>query len=114
MVLTLTLTLTPTLTLSLTLTLTLKTRYPGPLAKEFKTAEKQPRYKHTASRFSLRVRGIETSKSDVMMSGICKSQSNHFVGISLYSPMYKDKAQRLLRSCARVGVCCKARCRATT
>ena len=54
--------------------------YPGPLAKEFKTAEKQPRYKHTASRFSLRVRGIETSKSDVMMSGICKSQSNHFVG----------------------------------
>ena len=31
-------------------------------------------------RFSLRVRGIETSKSDVMMSGICKSQSNHFVG----------------------------------
>ena len=82
--------------------------YPGPLAKEFKTAEKQPRYKHTASRFSLRVRGIETSKSDVMMSGICKSQSNHFVGISLYSPMYKDKAQRLLRSCARVGVCCKA------
>ena len=79
--LTLTLTLVLPLPLPLTLTLTLTlTRYPGPLAKEFKTGEKQPRYKHAASRFSLRVRGIETSKSDVMMSGICKSQSNHFVG----------------------------------
>merc|ERR1719201_881332 len=28
--------------------------------------------------------------------------------ISLYSPSYKEKAMRLLRSCARVGVCCKA------
>ena len=82
--------------------------YPGPLAKEFRNFEQQPRYKHAASRFALRVRGIYTEKSDVMMSGICKSQSNHFVGVSMYSPMYKDKAERLLRSCARVGVCCKA------
>ena len=26
----------------------------------------------------------------------------------MYSPNYRSKAERLLRSCARVGVCCKA------
>ena len=44
-----------------------------------------------------------------MMSSICKSMTNDFVGISMYSPKYQDKAERLLRSCSRVGVCCKAR-----
>ena len=26
----------------------------------------------------------------------------------MYSPKYEDKARRLLNSCQRVGVCCKA------
>ena len=82
--------------------------YPGPLAKEFKPGDKQPRYKHAKERFSLRARGLDLSGSDVLMSGICKSSDNKFVGISLYSPAYKAKAERLVRSCARVGVCCKA------
>ena len=82
--------------------------YPGPLAREFEPKERQPRYKHTASKLTLHARGIDLSKSDVMMSATCKSSANQFVGISLYSPKYEAKAKRLLRSCARVGVCCKA------
>ena len=27
-----------------------------------------------------------------MMSGMCKSSDNHFVGVSMYSPHYKAKA----------------------
>ena len=102
--LTLTLTLTRDLTLALTLTLT---RSPGPLAKEFHPDEQQPRYKHDPERFSLHARNINLKKTDVLMSDMCKSSDNQFVGISLYSPHYKAKAERLLRSCARVGVCCK-------
>ena len=81
--------------------------YPGPLAKEFHPGEEQPRYHHQPERLSLQARNINLRKSDVMMSDMCKSSDNHFVGISLYSPKYKAKAERLLASCARVGVCCK-------
>tara|TARA_B110001469_G_C9498550_1_gene249061 strand:+ start:331 stop:651 length:321 start_codon:yes stop_codon:yes gene_type:complete len=42
------------------------------------------------------------------MSNICHSEENKFVGITLYSPSYYKKAARLVRSCERVGVCCKA------
>ena len=83
--------------------------YPGPLAKDFMPGEKQPRYQHALNRFSLRTRGVDLRYSDVMLSAICKSTDNKFVGISMYSPAYKAKAERLLRSCSRVGVCCKAR-----
>ena len=83
--------------------------YPGPVAKDWADGERHPRYKHTVSKASLRARGIDLATTDVMMSAICQSTDNQFVGISLYSPHYKDKAERLLRSCARVGVCCKAR-----
>ena len=82
--------------------------YPGPLAKEFKWNETQPRYKHDPTKISLRARGVDLSRSDVMMSGICRSGDNQLVGISMFSPKFKDKAERLLRSCSRVGVCCKA------
>ncbi len=82
--------------------------YPGPLAKQWKADEKVPRYQHSVEKFSLHSRGINLRKSDVMMSAICRSQDNQFVGISMYSPNYKAKAERLLRSCSRVGVCCIA------
>ena len=82
--------------------------YPGPLAKEFHPDEQQPRYQHDPERFSLHARNINLRKTDVLMSDMCKSSDNQFVGISLYSSHYKGKAERLLRSCARVGVCCKA------
>jgi len=79
------------------------------VGKDWGADERHPRYKHTVSKASLRARGIYLATTDVMMSAICQSTDNQFVGISLYSPHYKDKAERLLRSCARVGVCCKAR-----
>eukprot|EP00964_Phaeocystis_antarctica_P085633 scaffold54124_cov60-Phaeocystis_antarctica.AAC.2 len=41
------------------------------------------------------------------MSRICQSKVNEFVGVTMYSPKYKDKAKRLINSCERVGVCCK-------
>ena len=83
--------------------------YPGPVAKDWADGERHPRYKHTVAKASLRARGIDLATTDVMMSAICQSTDNQFVGISLYSPKFKAKAERLLRSCARVGVCCKAR-----
>ena len=83
--------------------------YPGPLAMEFQSNQTQPRYKHSAEKISLKSRGIDLTKSDVMMSSICQSSDHHFVGVAMYSPSYKTKAERLLRSCSRAGVCCKAR-----
>ena len=42
------------------------------------------------------------------MSVWCKSSQIAFVGVSLFSPKYEDKARRLLGSCNKLGVCCKA------
>ena len=42
------------------------------------------------------------------MSRFCRSEANQFVGVSLYSPKYEADATRLVGSCERVGVCCKA------
>tara|TARA_B100000795_G_scaffold175223_1_gene132325 strand:+ start:63 stop:611 length:549 start_codon:yes stop_codon:yes gene_type:complete len=83
--------------------------YPGPIAKDYKEGERNPRYDHDAEKISLRARGINLRKSDVLMSQVCREGGNHFVGITMYSPNYRDKAERLLRSCSRVGVCCKVR-----
>ncbi len=48
------------------------------------------------------------TRGDILMSRICQSKVNEFVGISMYSPKYRDKAKRLINSCERVGCCCKA------
>ncbi len=82
--------------------------YPGPLAKDWRRGEERPRYQHVAERLTFRSRGVDLSKSEVMMSDICKNADNHFTVVALFSPKYRFKAERLLRSCARVGVCCKA------
>ena len=42
------------------------------------------------------------------MSKACKLKTNTFVGVSLFSPHYEAKARRLLASCERVQICCKA------
>merc|ERR1719171_836975 len=44
----------------------------------------------------------------ILMSVWCKSTQIAFVGVSLFSPMFEAKARRLLGSCNKVGVCCKA------
>ena len=42
------------------------------------------------------------------MSRICKSIDHRFLAFTMYSPHYEHKALRLVRSCDRTGVCCKA------
>ena len=57
---------------------------------------------------TLEKRGIDVKSLDVSMTSACKKAHHGFVGISFFSPNYKDKAERLLRSCARHDICCKA------
>ena len=79
----------------------------GVKAGQDSTGDRQPRYMHTASKLTPEARGIDLHTSDVLMSRFCKSSHNHFVGITLFSPKYLDKAKLLLKSCERVGICCK-------
>ena len=44
----------------------------------------------------------------ILMSVWCKSSQIEFVGVSLFSSAYEEKARRLLGSCNLKGVCCKA------
>ncbi|MEC9051506.1 MAG: putative nucleotide-diphospho-sugar transferase, partial [Actinomycetota bacterium] len=44
----------------------------------------------------------------ILMSTYCKSNQIEFVGVSLFSPAYEVKALRMLESCNKLGVCCKA------
>ena len=69
--------------------------------------DRQPRYVHTVSKLTPQARGIDLHTSDVLMSRFCKSSHNHFVGITLFSPKYLDKTKLLIKSCERVGICCK-------
>ena len=81
---------------------------PGPEGRDFGAGERQPRYVHDPKLITPEARGIHLKASDVLMSNMCHSDMNKFVGITLYSPHYEDKASRLIRSCERVGICCKA------
>tara|TARA_B100000795_G_scaffold222440_1_gene177371 strand:- start:548 stop:2749 length:2202 start_codon:yes stop_codon:yes gene_type:complete len=67
-----------------------------------------PHYEHDPSKLTLEKRGIDASELKVMMSPACKKHKNDFVGITFYSPAYKFKAERLLKSCGRHDICCKA------
>ena len=40
--------------------------YPGPLAKDWRQGEEQPRYQHTAELLTLRSRGIDLTTSEVL------------------------------------------------
>ena len=81
---------------------------PGVKAGPYMIGERHPRYQHDASKLTPEARGLNLYESDVLMSRLCHSETNKFVGITLYSPMYEAKASRLVRSCERVGICCKA------
>ena len=80
----------------------------GPAARPCEKLERVPRYKHNAKKLTLEKRGLNLQQSDVMMSRFCKSTANRFVGVTMYSYSFEEKAARLVRSCERVGVCCKA------
>jgi len=81
---------------------------PGPEARPYMIGERHPRYQHDSSKLTPEKRGMNLFESDVLLSRLCHSESNKFVGITLYSPRYEAKASRLVRSCERVGICCKA------
>ena len=80
----------------------------GAEARPYHQHERRPRYKYDASELTMAGRGIHLADMDVLMSRFCRSEMNQFVGVSLYSPTFREKASRLVRSCERNGVCCKA------
>eukprot|EP00908_Phaeocystis_cordata_P023798 Transcript_6252.p1 GENE.Transcript_6252~~Transcript_6252.p1 ORF type:complete len:529 (-),score=104.61 Transcript_6252:194-1780(-) len=78
----------------------------GPIAPP-DTSGKVPHYKHDPKKMTMSARGINVRKLNVMLTKACKEQQP-FVAVTLHSPAYTLKAKRLLRSCTRVGICCKA------
>ena len=56
----------------------------------------------------MKKRGVKVNKLDVKMSSTCKRKGLEFVVVTLYSSTFTDKVHRLLKSCAKVDVCCKA------
>jgi len=81
---------------------------PGTLPKPAVKNERQPRYEHDPKKLTPEARGIDLYKYDVLMSRFCRAANSKVVGITMFSPHYKEKASRLLRSCELVGMCCKA------
>ena len=81
--------------------------YAGPLAVT-DAAEEVPHYEHDPAKLTMEKRGINVGKLNVRMSNTCKQTGLAFVGVSFYSPSYVAKAKRLIDSCERNLVCCKA------
>ena len=79
----------------------------GPISRPFEENETIPHYAHDNMSQQLRFTW-KVARGSILMSSFCKRKLNEFVGVSLYSPKYTSKARRLLHSCERVGVCCKA------
>jgi hypothetical protein len=80
---------------------------PGPLSPPLMEGEQLPHYQHDDMSGQLKFTR-EKSAGSILMSPFCKKKFNQFVGVTMYSPKYDSKARRLLNSCERVGVCCKA------
>jgi hypothetical protein len=66
-----------------------------------------PHYEYDKTKISLESRHINLKDLDVVMSPACK-RNQPFVAVTFYSPKLAGKAKRLLKSCERNGVCCKA------
>ena len=80
----------------------------GPVAPRVTTFRQQvPHYSHDPKKLTMGARGIEVRRLNVMLTPACK-QVQPFAAVTLHSPAYTGKAKRLLRSCVRVGICCKA------
>jgi hypothetical protein len=80
---------------------------PGPMHPPWENGTKIPHYEHENMKDQLEFTR-KHSKGSILMSKACKLETNTFVGISMFSPNYESKARRLLASCERVTVCCKA------
>ena len=80
---------------------------PGPLARPFIEGDKLPHYEHS-SMDELSALTQRVASGSILMTPFCQLKRNPFVGVTLFSQTYEVKAHRLLTSCKRVGVCCKA------
>jgi hypothetical protein len=80
---------------------------PGPLARPFVEGDKLPHYEHSGMEGHLQLTK-KVASGPILLTPFCKKRSNPFVGVTLFSQSYEVKAHRLLESCKRVGVCCKA------
>tara|TARA_B110000196_G_C21054970_1_gene619319 strand:+ start:92 stop:700 length:609 start_codon:yes stop_codon:yes gene_type:complete len=82
--------------------------FPGPFAEANYLEGPVPHYEHDPKLLTMEKRGIHVSKLNTLMSTQCKQKDNKFVGVSLYSPKYVAKTKRLMSSCERNKICCKA------
>jgi len=80
----------------------------GPRALPFHKGDKLPHYVSKEAAASKAYTRPFEHPARVLMSTYCRSSQIAFVGVSLFSPKYEVKAQRLLKSCNKLGVCCKA------
>ena len=80
----------------------------GPRALPFHKGDKLPHYVSKEAATSKAYTRPFEHPARVLMSTYCRSSQIAFVGVSLFSPKYEVKAQRLLKSCNKLGVCCKA------
>lgn len=87
----------------------------GVEARPYHQHERRPRYQYHQHKteydpheLTLEGRGVQLARMDVLMSRFCRSEMSTFVGVTLYSPTFHEKASRLVRSCERNLICCKA------
>ena len=80
----------------------------GPRALPWDKGATLPRYSaHGSAAVREMAKHFENPK-EILMSTYCESQQIAFAGVSFFSPNYRVKAERLLKSCNKMGVCCKA------
>ena len=81
----------------------------GPRARPWPANSELPHYAAKNAKLSDKQRqwAFDHPKR-ILMSVWCKSSQIEFVGVSLFSPAYEQKARRLLGSCNMKGLCCKA------
>ena len=80
----------------------------GPRALPWDNKDTLPRYSSKGSAVVLTMAKIFDKPKGILMSTYCQSEQISFVGVSFFSPNYEAKAKRLLESCNKMGVCCKA------
>ena len=80
----------------------------GPRARPWQSNSQLPHYAAKDAVRDPKTQWAFDHPKRILMSVWCKSSQIEFVGVSLFSPAYEQKARRLLGSCNMKGLCCKA------
>eukprot|EP00964_Phaeocystis_antarctica_P068613 scaffold41563_cov60-Phaeocystis_antarctica.AAC.1 len=80
----------------------------GPRALPWDSKDTLPRYSVKGSAVVREMAKQFDKPKGILMSTYCQSEQIAFVGVSFFSPNYEAKAYRLMESCNKLGVCCKA------